>query len=104
MCRINWACIPKQNSCNHCLSSLSATQVTTLRLKQPTCFCSVGCMVVVEMPGVHNQIAIGFHKKILFERETSQLHLSFETNRKHCFVMCHAHNRHATEMTKIYLK
>ena len=25
---------------NHCVFSLSATMVTTLRLKQPTCFCS----------------------------------------------------------------
>ena len=31
----------KKTSGNHCLSSLSATRVTTLWLKQPTCFCSV---------------------------------------------------------------
>ena len=32
---------PKQTSHNQCLSSLSATKVTTLWLKQPNCFCSV---------------------------------------------------------------
>ena len=32
---------PKKTSGNHCLFSLSATKVTTLWLKQPTCFCSV---------------------------------------------------------------
>ena len=30
----------RKPSGNHCLSSLSATRVTTLWLKQPTCFCS----------------------------------------------------------------
>ena len=42
-----------KTSHNHCLSSLSATRVTTLWLKQPTCFCSVhACMLVLRVVSV----------------------------------------------------
>ena len=52
-----------------------------------------------------NQIAIGFHKKILFEREASRLHLSFDSNWKHSFEVCYmSRTQQATEMTKIWLK
>ena len=66
MCMMNWACIPKQTSCNHCLSSLSATQVTTLWLKQPTCFCSVGKVVTM-----HNHAHVFNHVFNLVSPATS---------------------------------
>ena len=49
-----------------------------------------------------NQIAIK-----VWERSFSSTLKHFDSNRKHPFwsyVMCHAHNRHATEMTKIWFQ
>ena len=44
-------------------------------------------------------------KKILIEGEASQIHALIQIGSIPLkFVMCHAHNRHATEMTKMWLK
>ena len=62
-CNMNWTAASwvalcnfntmSKTSHNHCLSSLSATRVTTLWLKQPTCFCSVrACMHVLRVVSV----------------------------------------------------
>ena len=99
MCMMNWACIPKQTSCNHCLSSLSATQVTTLRLKQPSCFCSVAVLLLQYNPSTALALVVSlFHTGVSI---TQQSHDSNNRTKTERWTECKKKKKKKNKLKKV---